>query len=127
MKSQVLSSLFLMAILPPSLLGEPSWVSSGLKYASTKPKEENAWFALDKVSHLTVSAFLTGFSYRIYLDEFENPEENSRIFATTFSALLGIGKEVIDSTSLSSSASWKDLAADGVGILLGLFLFTSTF
>jgi len=93
----------------------------------TPQKLEDSWLGKDKFLHLTVSSFLTGVSYRVYHDEFKNPEENSRLFGGTFTAFLGIGKEAVDATSPSSTSSWKDLAADGVGILLGLLLFTTTF
>jgi uncharacterized protein YfiM (DUF2279 family) len=88
--------------------------------------KEDRWFAKDKALHLTASLILTGVSYRVYHDEYENTEENSRIFASGLTLLVGIGKEVIDTQTPQGTASLKDLAADGLGILLGLLLFSST-
>lgn len=95
--------------------------------SSITSKSEDRWLSKDKALHLTVSLFLTGLTYRVYHDEFRNPEENSRLFAFSFTSLLGIGKEMRDSLTPSATASWKDLTADGVGIFFGLLLFTTTF
>lgn len=89
--------------------------------------KEDSWFRKDKALHLMVSSLITGLSYRVYHDEYRNPEVNSRLFGGAFTLLLGIGKETVDATRISSTSSWKDLTADGLGILFGLLLFTSTF
>jgi len=46
------------------------------------------------------------------------------VFSISFSAVAGIGKEIYDGVSKKGTPSWKDLIADGVGILLGVLLFT---
>ncbi|MCH7761751.1 VanZ family protein [candidate division TA06 bacterium] len=138
MTCQILGALLLMVDFSPSFHGdfhlkEDHFSNSFLPAnflkgeATLQSKGADLWFSQDKAMHLTTSVFLTGLSYRVYHDEYRNPKQNSRLFATTFTALLGIGKEVYDSTTPTSNASWKDLTADGLGILLGLFLFTSTF
>ncbi|MFQ5905924.1 MAG: hypothetical protein ACE5JA_05070, partial [bacterium] len=85
---------------------------------------EDEWFSKDKLVHALTSAYLVGFSYRIYHAEFRNPEENSRVFAVSLSAAAGVGKEVWDLCGSANKASWKDLAADAAGIVAGLLLFT---
>ena len=124
--------LFLLTVSPQSPGQSASWAGAGFEPVSRISRKEDPWFSQDKASHLTISAFLTGLTYRVYHDEFSNGEKNSRFFAITFTAVTGIGKEIMDSTIPSSTASsksrafgWKDLAADGAGILLGLLLFTS--
>jgi putative lipoprotein len=85
---------------------------------------QDKWFGKDKGMHVLTSAYLVGVSYRTYNGEFKNPPDNSRVFAVSLSAGVGIGKEVWDLKHPKHSASWKDLAADAAGITLGLILFT---
>jgi uncharacterized protein YfiM (DUF2279 family) len=135
-----MGSIFLVTSSAPSLNGreiflmnfpgnaeQTSVILESGEDETPKAFKEDRWFAKDKALHLTASLILTGVSYRVYHDEFENPEVNSRVFASGLTLLLGLGKEVVDTQTPQGTASLKDLAADGVGILLGLLLFSSTF
>jgi putative lipoprotein len=85
---------------------------------------EDEWLSEDKLLHVLTSAYLVGFSYRAYHGEFDNPPDNSRVFAVSVTAAAGIGKELYDMRSPRQTASWKDIAADALGIAVGLLLFT---
>jgi uncharacterized protein YfiM (DUF2279 family) len=47
---------------------------------------------------------------------------DAQITAAAISFSIGLGKELVDSKSLRNQFSWKDLAADIVGITIGLVL-----
>ncbi len=87
-------------------------------------KAKDEWLSEDKLVHALASAYLVGLSYRIYHSELNNPQSNSRVFAVSLSATAGIGKELYDMRKHDQTASWKDIAADAAGIVLGLLLFT---
>jgi uncharacterized protein YfiM (DUF2279 family) len=90
---------------------------------SDKP-EKDEWISQDKLLHLLTSSYMVGFSYRAYHDGFDNPPGNSRVFAVSVTALSGIGKEIYDLKRPERTASWKDIAADAAGIVLGVLVFT---
>jgi uncharacterized protein YfiM (DUF2279 family) len=104
------------------VIGIVCTVQAAEKPAGTSPKDE--WISEDKLLHVVTSAFFVGFSYRAYHGEFDNPAGDSRVFAVSVTAFAGIGKELYDMSSPNQTASWKDIAADAVGIALGLVLFT---
>lgn len=85
---------------------------------------KDEWLSGDKLVHVLASAYLVGLSYRIYHTEFNNPQPNSRVFAFSFSAAAGIGKELYDMRKPDRTGSWKDMTANAAGITLGLLLFT---
>ena len=86
--------------------------------------QKDEWLSEDKLLHVLASAYLVGFSYRAYHGEFDNPPQNSRVFAVSVTGVAGIGKELYDMKSPGQTSSWKDIAADAAGIALGLLLFT---
>ena len=91
---------------------------------STPAKKEDRFFAKDKALHIIHSAAIVGLSYHVYHCQLKNPPENSRIFSVSFTSLVGIGKEIYDGVSKKGTASWKDLLADGLGIIIGVLVFT---
>lgn len=88
------------------------------------PRAEDRWIAKDKAFHVGASAAIVGLAYHSYHCQLRNPKGDSRVLAISLSSLCGIGKELWDLKRSPRSLSWKDLAADGVGILLGVALFT---
>ncbi len=92
--------------------------------AGSEVQGRDEWISQDKLLHLLTSAYLVGFSYRAYHDGFNNPPDNSRVFAVSVTALAGMGKEVYDLKQPERTASWKDFAADAAGIVLGILVFT---
>lgn len=71
-----------------------------------------------------VSAFLTGVSYSIFRDFYRNREESSLYFSAALTFSLGLGKEFHDGRTPQGKFSYKDLAADILGIGLGLWIAT---
>ncbi len=93
-------------------------------FQSDTQKISDKWFAWDKVEHLGVSAFLSGVSYSVFRDFYNNKKESSVYFSVTLTFNLGLGKELYDKKTPQGRFSYKDLVADIVGIGLGLLIAT---
>jgi uncharacterized protein YfiM (DUF2279 family) len=78
------------------------------------------WLSFDKFQHFFLSTHLTVLSYEIYHRSYNNTRESSRYFSSGLVLTLGIGKETWDSRKPKGKFSYKDLIADGLGIILGL-------
>ena len=113
------------------LLAPPSCGQTGcdvsMAFHSPQPdtlRIVDKWFAEDKAEHLVVSAFLTGVSCSIFRDFYRNREESSICFSVAMTLSLGLGKEFHDRRTPQGKFSYKDLAADVLGIGLGLWIAT---
>lgn len=84
----------------------------------------DSWWTRDKRLHLVVSAGMVGVGFHLLHDRWLCEAEHSRIIAVSLTALGGVMKEVTDKRKTPPTCSYRDLAADGLGILVGLFLFT---
>jgi len=86
------------------------------------PSPQDSWFGKDKAMHC-ISSFLLvgGTSYYLKTRQDYSPDY-SRQAAVSFTISLGLGKEVRDLFSRRGQFSLKDMAADGAGIVLALFL-----
>jgi uncharacterized protein YfiM (DUF2279 family) len=85
---------------------------------------EDHWIALDKLAHLLVSFSLVGIGYAVSSERGLGFSRNqARILSAGGTALIGIVKEIHDYRK-GSGFSRKDLAADGLGIALGVVFFT---
>jgi uncharacterized protein YfiM (DUF2279 family) len=82
------------------------------------------WWARDKRIHLLVSAGMVGTSYHLLHDQWNCRAEDSRRIAVSVTALAGLLKEFTDARKVPPSCSYKDLIADGVGLLVGILVFT---
>ena len=82
------------------------------------------WFAQDKAEHLVVSAFLSGVSCCVFRDFYCNREESSLYLSAILTFGAGLGKEFYDGRTPQGKFSYKDLAADILGIGLGLWIAT---
>ena len=81
------------------------------------------WLGEDKLLHFTVSAGLAFGSFYIYREELHNDWEGSYYFSGGFTISLGALKEYYDSRHpRHHTASWKDFAADVLGVGAGLGL-----
>ena len=123
---QLLPILILLLFLAP-----PSWgqTDCGVSAAFHSPQPDtlrivDKWFAKDKAEHLVVSVFLTGVSCSIFRDFYRNREESSIYFSAGLTLSLGLGKEFYDRRTPGGKFSYKDLAADVLGIGLGLWIAT---
>jgi len=94
-----------------------------IAFSLMNPKNDK-WIAKDKALHFFCSAAITGLAFHSTHCQLGYNKEESRIFSISLSGAVGIGKEFWDSKKKPSSASWRDLVADGMGILTGVLLFT---
>jgi uncharacterized protein YfiM (DUF2279 family) len=91
---------------------------------SRVPRRSDAWFARDKVLHLSISAGLVGALYHGNRRVFDMSVGRSRWVASLSTLTVGALKEVRDRYHPKSTASLRDLAADSAGILIGVLLFS---
>jgi uncharacterized protein YfiM (DUF2279 family) len=84
----------------------------------------DSWWARDKRLHIVASAASVGVSYHILHDRWHQGERNSREVGFSLTALMGLIKEVKDLRKAPSIFSYKDLIADGLGIGVGIYVFT---
>ncbi len=82
------------------------------------------WLAVDKYRHLTASALLMGLSYNLARCEGRQKRHPAIVIGCSFSLSLGIAKEAWDAHRAGNYASLKDLAADIIGIGLGILCMT---
>lgn len=111
--------LFLLGFL----VGKPPAVTSAPD-SLTQPQWEDKWFAKDKAHHFFYSFGITGLSYHVYHCQFHNPNPGARTFAISTAAFTGISKELFDRICLQHPISYKDIAADALGITAAVLLFT---
>jgi len=88
---------------------------------STQPTRDE-WLAKDKTQHFVVSALLAGFGFAILREPLGRSEKQSFYFSGGVVLSVGIGKELYDLKKPKGHASFKDLAADILGIGITLFL-----
>lgn len=82
------------------------------------------WFGKDKLAHFAVSVASVGFTNHWLEFEASKPPNQARNAAIGFTFSLGLFKEMIDATKPDNHFSYKDLAADVLGVFCGSFLFT---
>ena len=73
---------------------------------------------------MTVSAGMVAAGFHLLHQRWHVDEGDSRNLAMSLTALAGVIKEVTDREKNPPTCSYKDLLADGLGILAGVFLFT---
>lgn len=84
------------------------------------------WLAKDKADHLIVSAFLAGAGYYLAREEMGQSRDSAANLAVAFSLTAGLGKEIRDELRRSGGASFKDLAADAAGVILGVLMLKAS-
>jgi uncharacterized protein YfiM (DUF2279 family) len=99
--------------------------SKSEKYKNVEEKitKNDSWLGVDKFLHFAASAGITGLSYHSYHCQFNNPQKNSIYFSVSLAGAAGIGKECVDKNIRKTGWSWKDIVADGAGIVVGYLLF----
>ena len=85
---------------------------------------KDLWTARDKRLHLVTSAAMVGVGYHLLHDRWLFEARDSRNLAISVTAVAGVIKELYDKRGTPPTCSRKDLVADAVGILVGVFLFT---
>ena len=87
-----------------------------------KKKTDDRWFSADKGYHVVGSLISTTLIGQISLRGFDNSKEKSKAIGASTTFTLGLFKEIHDSQKPNNYFSWKDLAANGVGIIVGIIL-----
>jgi len=87
-------------------------------------KPPDRWLAVDKGQHLLGSMIVTIGTSRAYQRFVHTNRDRARMVGVSFTFTLGAGKEIWDYFHPGHDASWKDLTADGLGIVLGWFILT---
>lgn len=85
--------------------------------------ERDRWFALDKFWHVSASFVTVGATYHLCANRLNMSPPWPTAVALGATPGLGVGKELLDLAGPSRHFSWKDLAADALGIGLGYFVF----
>jgi len=80
------------------------------------------WFSQDKFLHFYACASIVGLSYHTLVCRLKRDEKEGKIYSISFTALVGLGKEVYDKKK-KGHFSWKDLCWDGAGLAIGYFAF----
>ncbi len=78
----------------------------------------------DKYQHLTLSAFLVAGQMFLLQEQGKFSQNRAMRVSIAATALLGIVKEGYDFTSKKGHASLRDMAANAVGICVGIILFS---
>jgi len=87
-----------------------------------KKKTDDRWFSADKGYHVVGSMISTTLIGQVSLRGFDNSKEKSKAIGASFTFTLGLVKEIYDSQIPNNYFSWKDLAANGVGIIVGIII-----
>ncbi|MCK5075778.1 MAG: hypothetical protein KAR38_05350 [Calditrichia bacterium] len=85
-------------------------------------KKNDKWFAPDKAKHFLAGTFSTVFVYKFCKNSRDMKKMKSKTYAVSISALISVGKEILDSRSSENHFCKKDLLYDGLGILAGLVI-----
>ena len=103
---------------------EPVTLNAYIQSFALKPKKvtNDSWLSPDKGYHLVGSMIGTTFIGQLSLKGFDTSRQKSQIIGAGFTFSLGLAKEFYDSGEPKNKFSWKDLIADGVGIIIGVVL-----
>ncbi len=82
----------------------------------------DSWYADDKIRHLVGSLVSTTLLTQVSSHNTEWSKREAKIFAVGTTMSLGFVKELYDRRKPGNHFCWKDLAADTVGVILGLVI-----
>lgn len=83
------------------------------------PIIRDSWIAKDKARHVVASALIVGGSVWYSKHKNHSRPDDSMRFGVGFTLSLGLAKELADARKPGGLFSWKDLAADVLGIAAG--------
>ncbi len=116
--------LFLWSLIFTLL--RPVYAGSGLSISDSSQTEltnfRDSWFGTDKAVHLVGSMIVTVGSGVIMRKTKQFSENRAAYMGLGFSFSLGVGKELVDSRQPHNHFSYKDLAADIFGAIIGALL-----
>lgn len=87
-----------------------------------KKTTTDRWISPDKGYHLVGSMISTTLIGQLSLNGLETTTKKSQVIGAGMTFSLGLVKEFYDARKPQNKFSWKDLAANGVGIILGVIL-----
>jgi len=90
--------------------------------AGKRIEKTDTWFSPDKGYHLIGSMISTTFIGQLSQRGFDSSLQKSQYIGAGMTFSLGLAKELYDSGKTNNMFSWKDLAANCVGILFGTIL-----
>ena len=115
--------LILTFEIQPGLSGTstiPKSISLNFRNSLSDSTKTDSWFGRDKGLHLVGSLIGTTLSVNVNIHEFNVKQRTGSLIGAGVVLSIGLLKETIDSKQVSNKFSWKDLAADVAGILIGL-------
>lgn len=77
------------------------------------------WFGRDKAKHVTASMLICGTAGWLIHNRCGRRTPDSRLGGAVFSISLGVLKELMDDRSVNNHFSWRDIAADLLGVIFG--------
>ena len=123
-----IASIWLL-LAAPSAFADPSALdlaavhSDSIRAVKQSSSLKDPWIAPDKFDHLLLSALLSSSSY-LQMKVHHNEPDAALVSSLGLTLTLGVGKELYDVIH-PGHPSWKDLAADAVGALLGALVARS--
>jgi uncharacterized protein YfiM (DUF2279 family) len=115
-------TLLIVLITPVLAVEYNSTIRSIEQFEKEQPQDK--WIAIDKVQHFSYSCLVAlGFQY-ILVNKMEMAETYAMPVSLGLSFMAGITKEVQDSKSKNGIFSWKDLASNGLGILIASLIIS---
>jgi uncharacterized protein YfiM (DUF2279 family) len=87
-----------------------------------KPERQDLWFSPDKGYHVLGSMIGTTLVGQISMKRFDYSIKKSQLITAGTAFTIGFTKEIYDSEQPKNYFSWKDLAANGVGIIIGIII-----
>ena len=91
--------------------------------SSSAREQTDRWLAMDKFWHFSASFVTVGATYHFGRDRISLSEPLSTGIATGGTITLGLTKEFYDLAGPGGRFSWRDLAADALGVCAGYFAF----
>lgn len=88
--------------------------------APARAREPDPWFGPDKALHFGASAAISASGYGIGTALWPD-RTRPLVLGAGLGAAAGVGKEVLDLAGFGEP-SWRDLAWDGIGVVVGLAL-----
>jgi len=124
----LIGSFWLMLAAQSALAEPPATVfslvhSDSIRTIKRLPLSYDPWIAPDKFDHLLLSAMLSSSAY-LQMKVAHNGTDAALVSSVGLTLTLGVGKELYDIIH-PGHPSWKDLAADAMGALLGALVARS--
>ena len=86
------------------------------------PSQNDKWMAIDKLQHFTYSCFISFGTQYILVNKLDLIEGKAVPISSLLSLSAGILKEINDKRG-GSYFSYKDMVANGLGILTAIIIF----